>query len=481
MWTDVRAIKVNLRRGHQLALNFPSPIIGETMFCKIILACLFCLFGTSAMADPLGLQDLCRQAKTHDQDFASARAAFEAGKEHKNLGQAELLPNISMTLEATPTHFAQSIVSTQIDPEVIGAQTANYHYTSQVGQLRLTQPIFDLERFAAYELGKTKTELAAAVFVEAGQKLILRVADAYFNYLLALDNLDLARSQKSVVAAQEIQTANQFRVGAATLTDVEETKARHQLAEARELAALNTVETKRKELEKITGPLSLDTFRGVDAFALTRPEPDDIAVWIEAARKYNLQVQIQRHNVRLAEYERDKAVAGHYPRVILTASLQKSKDPNYFAEQDETYRVGLQLNLPLYEGGKVTASSRQAAFRIDQARHELEASLRASEVLVSQAFRGVVNGVALASALGQAVKSSEITVQGMDAAQRAGLRTNTDVLNAQQQLFEARRDLQRERYSYLFNRLSLQASTGSLTEDMIKAIDTMINMGCVRN
>ncbi len=453
----------------------------RTMYFRICLICLFCLFGTSAMADPPGLQDLYRQALKQNPDFAAAQAALEAGKEHKNIGRAELLPNISMTLEASPTHFEQSVKSMDQNQNVIGTQSANYNYNSQIGQLRLTQPLFDLERFAAYRVGETQTDLAKAVFVEARQKIILQVAEAYFNYLLALDNLDLARSEKKAVAAQEVQVAYQFKIGVATLTDVEETKARHQLTEARELTALNTLAIKHKELEKIIGPISPEKLLGVGSFPLNRPEPDDMKVWIDAARKQNLQVQIQQHKVRLAEYKRDQAIAGYYPRLNLTASLQKSNDPNYYADRDETYKVGVQLNWPLYEGGRVSASSRQTASLRDQAKHELEASVRASEILVSQAFLGIVNGIALITAFKQAVKSGEITVQGMEAGQRAGLRTNTDVLNAQKQLFEIRRDLQRERYSYLFNMLSLKASTGSLAEDTIEAIDTMVKQGRVRN
>jgi outer membrane protein len=427
------------------------------------------------MADPPGLLGLYRLSQKQDPDFAAARAALEAGKEHQALGQAELLPKISATLDASAARFEQNISDSQADQRISSTQVTTHNFTSKVGELRLTQPLFDLDRFAAYGSGKTQTELAGAVFVEAEQKLILRVAEAYFNYLLALDNLDIAKSQKEAVAAQEIQAANMFRIGVATITDVEETKARHQLAEAKEFAARNTLEVNRKELSKIIGPFSFDKFQSVASFQLTRPVPDDMAAWIEAARKHNLQVQIQRHNVKLAEYQIDRARAGNYPRINLTASFQKGEEPNYFADRDETYKVGVQLSLPMYEGGRVSALNRQAVYRRNQAEHELEASLRTSEILVSKAFWGVVNGIAMITALEQAVKSCEMTVQGMAAGQRAGLRTNTDVLNAQQQLFETHRDLQRERYSYLFNMLSLKASTGSLAEDTIDAIDAMIN------
>lgn len=438
------------------------------MYFRIFIICYFLCGSVSPLhANSPSLQDLYLQAIKYDAEYAADHSAYKAEQENKALGLANLLPNISVALEANPTHVEQEVGGRKIDDQ---------DFTSRLGVLRLTQPLFDLDRFAAYSLGKAQAKLGEAVFAEAKQSLILRMTEAYLNYLLELNNLELAKAQKDAIAAQKELAINLLRGRMGTVTDVEETKARYQIARAKELAVRNNIGIKRKELEKIAGSFPDISAHDIDSFNLVLPEPNDLALWVEAAKKQNLQAQIKMHAVRVAEYGLDRAKAGHYPSLLLTGSIQREEYPEneLFVDQKDTYQIGVQLSMPLYEGGHVHASSQQALFRLEQAKHELAASQAESEVLLTKAFLGLINGFAQIAALEQAVKSSEITLEGMDAERKVGFRTYTDVLNAQQQLFETKRDLQRERYTYLFNTLMLKASVGSLDESELATIDTLI-------
>jgi len=413
----------------------------------------------------LSLVRLYRLALQNDPDFASARASLQAGLQNRALGRAALLPSLSASIESTRNDYGLRTTT---------APFTNYEYSSRVKTIRLTQSIFDLERIAAYGEASAKAELAEAVFAEAEKDLVLRVAQAYFNALLAQDNVELAEAQKLAIDAQRNQAEKLFKDRVSTITDVEETRARHQLAEAQHLVAKSTLEVRRRELAKLMGTNEFRLPPQGKSFPLAAPEPPEIDHWLTAAANQNLRVLSRRINLKIADLQIDRARAGHLPSLNLVASKQKGNHPGYSVLEDDATRVGLQLNIPIFEGGRVLAVTEQYIQEREKARQELEAALRDSDIKVSQAFLGVVNGLSQIKALEQAVKSSETVLKGMDIGQKVGLRTTTDVLNAQQQLFTARRDLQRERYTYLINRLTLEAEVGTLDAADVDFIDALL-------
>ena len=431
----------------------------------------FLLAASTSFADD-SLASLYRQALSNDADFAAARSAYEAESESRAIGLAGLLPSVSLGAARTRDHLNRQEVSGNTD----------YHrdarYDPKTVTLRLSQPLFDLARWAAYKEGDARSARAEVVFADARQDLTLRLSQAYFNYLLAADNLELARAQKKALAAQQTQAEGLFKAGSATRTDVEETRARHQLAQAQEFSAHSAVELRRKDLGKITGKLPPETPSSlIVAPRLMSPEPAMIETWVDAARSRNLKVLAQQAALQVAGYQVDRAKAAFLPSVSLVASRQHGRDTSYYIDRDDNSQIGVQVSMSLFEGGGSSAQHRQAGAQREKARHELESLLREAEIKASQAFLEIINGIAQVQALEQAVKSAEITLQGMEAGQKAGLRTNSDVLNAQQQLFSARRDLQKERYGYLINRLNLLATVGGLDDGEVEAIDRMANSG----
>jgi outer membrane protein len=431
-------------------------------FLPVALLALLPLVGQAVAAEPV-LIDLYRRAQASDPVWAAAKASFEAGREYEAIGLAGLRPSLSASVDA-------SWVGTEREPWPVAAST-RYDYTSASASLRLNQPLFDLARFAVYKEGVTRSQLAEVDFAKAGQDLFLRVADAYFNFRLALDSLDLARAQKDAISAQKRQTENLYRAGAATITDVEESRARELMVEADALGARNAVDVRRKELERIVGPLAEpETGKAVAAFPTAPPEPDVLMQWLTAARERNLTVLAQELQRTIAKYQVDQQRAGHYPSATLVGSYSASARPSFNTNDQQSYVVGVQVSMPLYEGGRVSAQTRQAAATLEKLRHETESARRDAEVLATQSFLDVVNGVARIAAYEQAVKSSEIALQGMEAGQQAGFRTNSDVLNAQQQLYSVRLELQRERYGYLLSRLRLKSTVGELTEAEVHAL-----------
>jgi outer membrane protein len=433
------------------------------------LAALLLLLSTTlgATAASAGtFEQLFRAAQEHDAVYAAARAQYQADSEHRAIGRASLYPSLSLSALVSHNTNSRSDIATP--------QTTNkYDYDNQSVSFRLTQPLYDLERWSLWQQGDTRSKLAEITWAEAQQDLAIRYAQAYFEYLLARDSLELAHAQKTAIAAQKVQTENLFKGGSATITDIEETKARLQLAESGELASANAVETRRRELERLVGKLPAN-LASAGVFNATGPDPADLETWISQARARNYTVNSQRLADEIAGQQIQRARAGHYPSAALVVNAQAANEPNYFTHQDSSSSIGVQVNIPLYEGGRISAQTRQAQAARERSRYELENALRDAEVKASQHYLDIKNGIAQIQAQEAARRSSEIALDGMKTGQKVGMRTNTDVLNAQQQLYDVRRNLQKERYSYLINRMRLQSVVGSLGVEEITQVDKLL-------
>ncbi|MBV2235052.1 MAG: TolC family outer membrane protein [Sterolibacterium sp.] len=440
---------------------------------RISLLALSCLtlgmgLNNPAQADA-GLVNLYAIAQQRDPQFLAARSALEVGQEEKAIGRAALLPQITANFGVMRFDYEMRTLAAP-------GLKSKYDYTNKSGGLQISQPLFEMERFATYEEGKAKAALAQAVFEEARQDLLLRLTQAYFNYFYAKDIHKLAQSQLDAANEQMRAAERLVQAGAGSVTDIEESRSRMALAQAQLAAAGSSIQVRRQELEKMVGQLPALRPLGAEP-RLVLPEPPQPEKWLTAAGTQSPTVLRARMALDVVTRQEQRAQAGHWPTVNFVASRQKADEPNYYTLDDATTRWGVQMNIPIYEGGRTSALNRQASARRAQALHEVDAAREDSRIKASQAYLGVVNGVAQVAAYEQAVKSAEITRQGMEVGQQAGFRTNTDVLNAQQQYFAARRDLQRERYAYLVSRLQLQSVSGGAGEKDLAAIDALLDTG----
>lgn len=440
---------------------------------RIFKPTLLALLMASNLACADGISDLYRLAKDNDPDYAAARFSQMAGQENRKIGLAGLLPTIQSRLSYTNVN--QDLTYANQSAQTSGRDVSLTRDT-KLASISLSQPIFNLQKFKDYDLGEAKAELSNAIFAEAQQDLILRVSKAFFDYLLAKDNLELAEAQKKSLSAYYTQAQHLFEGGVATITDVEESNARYQISDAQVLVAKNALDVSLVQLEKVVGKLPesyINKNVTYDIEALL-PEPNDVSTWVESAKKQNLKVMTAILGIRISELEYEKAYARHYPYVDLSASYQTANQLSEFISKSENASVGVDVTIPIYQGGLVTAESRRLLNLKDKAEADRLSAEKTAVVMSTESFLGVVGGVSRIYALKQAVKSSEVALKGMEIGQQAGFRTNTDVLNAQQQLYSAKRDLQKERYDYLYSRLKLNASIGGLTEQEILTLDKML-------
>jgi outer membrane protein len=412
----------------------------------------------SSPAYAANLMEIYREAQQQDAAYASARAAFEAGQEKAPQGLALLLPSVNLSANATHND--------------VDSPTSNRKYNSNGYNLSLTQPVYRKQNFAQYEQSKSQVIQAEAQFAVARQDLIVRVAQAYFDVLLAQDNVALAGAQKAAIGEQLEMAKRNFEVGTVTITDTHEAQARYDLTTAQEIAAQNDLEIRNRALQLILGkiPAHLNALNG--KLPLVLPEPNDMTKWVAQAEQQSPQIAIQRAALEIATQEVERNRAGHHPTLDLVASHGQNSNSSYLTSGTVTSQaIGLQFNLPIYQGGGTSSKVREALANQEKARQDLELGNRQAALQTRQAFLGVTSGLAQVKALEQALVSSQSSLDSTRLGQEVGVRTNVDVLNAQQQLYTAKRDLSQARYNYILNQLKLKSAVGVLQDEDVEQVN----------
>ncbi len=411
-----------------------------------------------------------RDALANDQQYAAARATAEASRERLPQGLAGLLPVLSA---AAGTLWNEN--SYRSDSVSLGND-----YNSNSYNVNLTQPLFRWQNVVQYGQARWQVVQAEANLAQASQDLILRVAQAYFDVLFAIENLKAVRANKAAIATQLEQAKMNFEVGTATITDANEAQARYDLASAQEIAAQNDLDVKRYALRVIVGrnPGELNSLK--PQAQLRPPEPALIEPWVDAAENGNFTVQAQQAASEVAAREVERQRAGHYPTLDAVANYGRNNSPGSPSSQlsngtleATTRNIGLQLNIPLFQGGLVNSRVREALANRSGAQAALENARRTAALNSQQSFLGVVNGLAQVRALDAALVSSLGALESNKLGYEVGVRINIDVLNAEQQVYVTRRDLARARFDTLLAQLRLKAAVGSLGETDLEQINPL--------
>ena len=437
---------------------------------RLLTASLFALAALGALPSAAGAMDLMQayqDALLIDPVVASTSAQLNATREKIPQARAGLLP----TLTGNATMNRQS-VDTNL--------AARRNFTTQNYSVNLSYPLYRAQNVETFEQSKLQVAVGEAQLAQAQSDLIVRVAQAYFDVLAAQDSLATIRAQKTAITEQLASAKRNFEVGTATITDQQEAQSRFDLSVAQELAAMNDLEVKRAALAQLVGkrvPDGLKVLR--PGVSLQAPEPAREIEWTDGARQNNFTVQQARIAAEIARREIDKQRFGHRPTLDLVSSLGMSKNAavNFVGVTSVSAGVGVQLSVPIYNGGAVDSRVREAAALRDKSTFDLDNARRVAEQGARQSFLGVNSGLAQVSALEAAEKSSQLALDSNQLGYQVGVRINIDVLNAQQQLFTTRRDLAKARYDVLINGLRLKATSGSLVPDDLRRIDALLEDG----
>jgi outer membrane protein len=357
------------------------------------------------------------------------------------------------------------------------AYAGRQEYGSYSGVLSINQPLMRLGNHKTYEQGVLQAELADLQLRQAEQALRLRVSRGFFEVLQAEDALRTLAVQKEAFATQLAQARRSYEVGLSPITDVSEAQSRYDLTLAQEIAARNDLALRQRVLEKSIAR-ALPPLDEVDpSAAINLLSESEVQRLRQAAATGSLQVALAEKTQAIARIEVERQDAAHAPTIDIVGTMAKNRNATYGPFGGTTTyprAIGVEFQLPLYQGGAVSSRVREAVALLGRAEAELEEARRQAALDADQAALGVESGSALVQALVQAVASTRQQVQATRRGFEVGVRTRVDVLNAEQQLFTAQRDLSAARYQVLLAALQLKAAAGSLTDDDLRAVDRLL-------
>ncbi len=404
-----------------------------------------------------------RDSLTSDPVYQSARAQYRAAVEVLPQARSGYLPLISGTASA----FRNDV---QFD------NVPSFAYNTTTYAVTLSQPVFRLQNWIAIGEAKQQVVQAEAGLASAGSDLILRVAQAYFDVLLAQDNVALSESQMAAISEQLAQAKRNFEVGTATIVDTLEAQARYDQASAQEISDKNNLEVKRRALQQLLGKLPDRLAPLKDPLVLAPPQPSDIEAWVRTAQDSSFAVVSAKAADEISREEVRRQEAGHLPTLDLTANYSRGYNPvtsnaDVVGSRTNTSSVGLTLSVPLFSGGLIQSRVRQALANRDKSDQDLENAVRTVAQSVRQNYLNVTSGIAQVQALERALTSIQSQLDSTILGRDVGVRTSVDVLNAQQQVYQTRRDLQQARYNYLLNTLRLKSAAGQLAEADVEDVN----------
>ena len=416
-------------------------------------------------AQAQSLTALYGAAQGFDAAYQAAKSAHEAAQAKAEQARAGLLPTVGLSSSASWSDINNA------------APVADRNVNSQNVAVAASQPLYRPTNRLNFEQGQKSLVVAKAQLNAAEQDLIIRTTQAYFDVLAAQDTLTFVKAQKAAVAEQLASAKRNFEVGTSTVTDSREAQAKYDLVLAQEIAAENDLRVKKLALDQLVGKPGTEPNPLAMPVALPATVPDDVAQWVNRAETTHPGVLQAQTALEIAQLETQKAQAGHGPTLDLTAQYQLARSPSSTTGlplRSNTATVGVAFNLPLFAGYAIQNRVKETLALEDKARADLDTAKRTVAQATRSAFFGVESGKGQVKALEAAEASSQSALDANKLGYQVGVRINIDVLNAQSQLFQTKRDLAVARYNVLLGGLKLRQASGSLTADDVNAVNALV-------
>jgi outer membrane protein len=424
---------------------------------------------TSANAQAEDLLTLYQQALLNDTVVLKAQAQYDIVKEDIGQARSALLPQINAFSSYTDGE------NDSLDPNSDGTFTT---LTSEFNSLgygaSLNMQLYHHDSWLRLNIAEKSAHQSDLTYQVAKQDLIVRVAQAYFALLSTKDDLVFAQAEKAAIARQLEQTKQRFSVGLTAITDVYEAQAQYDTSVTQEIRAKNAIFSAEEELRVITNtyPDNINILN-TDRFSTTTPTPNSADEWQKTAEAKNLDLIAAKVGIDISKQNIDAARAGHYPTLDFGATYNNADGERNGIDTPalNDYSIGVTLNVPIYSGGAIQSSVRQAQSRFVLASQDLMQTHRAVVRTTRNAYNTVVTTISSIKAFEQSVLSATKALEATEAGFEVGTRTIVDVLDSTRNLYNAKRNLSSTRYSYIQNVLLLKRAGGTITDEDITAIN----------
>jgi len=404
------------------------------------------------------LMEIYQIATQKDAQIRAAAAQLSAQLELIPQSRAALLPNVSISGNTR-----------KFDREA----TFDEEFNSNGYSAQVTQPIFRADRWYQLKLSEAAGQQAVALYDAAEQNLVLRVATAYFNVLRSEDNLSSAVAAEAAFQRQLEQTQERFDVGLIAITDVHEAQAAYDLARVTRITEEEQRDNSFAALETLTDQQFLNLESLDSSIPIESPEPAALQEWISIATAGNADLDASRFQVETARQEIKRQKSGHLPTLDVVASYSHDKQggTNFFGNETNTKIVGLEFNLPLFQGGGTRSRVREAQYLLNLAKENYESQYRLVKQNIQTQHRTVSSDVLRVGAQALALRSSQSALEATEGGYEVGTRNIVDVLQAQSNLFRSQRDYANSVYDYIINKLELDRIAGTLSQQQLQTLN----------
>lgn len=429
---------------------------------------LACALYATAPAQAQSLLQLVQAARSYDTAWQAARLQLDAATSRAEQARAGLLPSAGLTASVSRTHTE------------VTRPPVDFNGSTQSAGVSASQPLYRPANRIGFEQGQRSIDVARAQLDAATQDLLVRVSQAYFDVLAAQDTLSFVQAQKAAVAEQLAAAKRNFEVGTSTITDQREAQARYDLVIAQEIAAENDLLVKKLALDQLAGITGAQPLPLAQPVQLPPLQPGDVTAWVQTAQGQQPGVRQAQIALDIARLETQKAGTGHLPTIDLQAGYNTAHNPSGTAtapgmnSRTHSASVGVAFNLPLFAGFAVQNRIKETLALEEKAQADLETTRRNVAQATRAAFFGVQSGHVQVRALEAAEASSQSALDANKLGYQVGVRINIDVLNAQSQLYQTKRDLALARYNVLLGNLKLRQAAGVLTEEDLGPLDGML-------
>jgi len=432
--------------------------------------------------DLVGVHDL---ALKNDPRLQAAASRLEATRENKSIARANLLPQIGASGNWTRGNTETDITGNDenLGPFKVSSEsdidTANY-------RADLRQSLYRQANYEALDVARGQISQAEAIYEIAYQDFLLRVAQRYFLVLTLTDGVTFAEAEEKAFQRQYEQAEQRFEVGLTAVTDVHEARASYDNARARAIVARNDLADAKEALRELTGQYFEQYDALQEVLPLVEPDPVSAEQWVEIALQGNPSVLSSRAALEVAEANVRLARSGHFPTLDLVASYNRfidnersfrfnlESDPTIAKMENNDAQLGLVLDIPIYQGGRVNAQTRQAGFLMDATGQDLDDVQRGVVRQTQTAYRAVIAGIQEVEAFEQAKISAESALEATQAGFEVGTRTIVDVLIAEQRKYQAQRDNSVARHAYIIRHLQLKSVAGLLNDEDLRVVNQLL-------
>ncbi|MGA7983135.1 MAG: TolC family outer membrane protein [Chromatiaceae bacterium] len=432
----------------------------------ILAACLAGIPAVSPAEDLLAVYD--RAAQTNP-TLRAAQNQLEASRENKPQARSLLLPNFNVTGNIDYQNNKTTGTS------LFGSFSRNDTFSQRQLTAAVTQPLYNRGNWIRLQQTDNTIAQSEAQYRDAQIQLMVDTTTAYFGVLEAADAV---RVQEALVRANERQleqSKQRFEVGLVAITDVNDSQAAYDSSRATLIRANNALDNAWEGLRRVVGPISVPIARLGDKLPLTPPQPNDISKWSQTALQGNYLILADQQAAEAAKKQIQIERSGHYPTFDVQAGYNAARSNAEFNTNLDSGFISLNMTLPIYQGGAVSSATRQAGYQYQAALEQLDAQRRAVLQNVTDAFRGIMSSISDVKARQAAVVSARTSLESTQAGLEVGTRTQVDVLNAQQRLFEAEFQYLSARYRYIINGVKLHQATSTLTRNVLVKGNAWLN------